>query len=97
MNSSAWQFGAALISLLCVGSVDAAEGRRPVRRKPLVAAVWITPGNAGGKEVVIRPDVEKLKAHGLTFEQLAKALSRRRFVEGKWHVVIHPSTFAYSV
>ena len=88
MNCSLLRFSAALMPLLCIAHVQGADRSPPVERMPIVGAVWITPGSAGGKEVVIRPDGDKLAAHGLTFEQLSKAVDDTRFVEGKWTVEI---------
>jgi multidrug efflux pump subunit AcrB len=53
-----------------------------------VAAVWLKLGASGTKEVVIQPDVEKLKARGLTVDQLGKAVKGKRFVSGQWTIRI---------
>lgn len=48
--------------------------------KPLVAALF-----TAGREVVIRPDLQKLAAHGLTVQQL-DPVRRKRLVSGIWTV-----------
>jgi hypothetical protein len=57
--------------------------------KRFVAAVWVKPGASGAKEVVVEPDVNKLKARGLTLDLLSKALRGRRFVAGNWTLEIN--------
>jgi hypothetical protein len=77
-----------LILSLSFLHVHGAEPSPTTEEGTIVTAVWNTPGSAGGREVVVRPDGEKLKALGVTFEQLSKALCGRRFVESKWVVEV---------
>jgi len=62
--------------------------RTSITPKQLVAAVWVKPGASGAREVVVEPDMNKLKDRGLTLDLLSKALRRRRFVAGSWTVEI---------
>ena len=60
---------------------------RPSDRKPIVVALFTQ-----GKEVVIEPATERLRAHGITAEEL-ECLRSRRLSEGNWKVEIQGKKF----
>ena len=88
MNKAHFPRIAILLSLLYVIQ-GASAGQAPAKAKPLTAAVWVKLGSADGKEVVIEPDLKKLKAQGVTLEQLSTALEGIRFVVGQWTIEIN--------
>jgi hypothetical protein len=55
--------------------------------------VWGSAADPEAKEVLIVPDLAKVKAAGLTTDQLAKAVRGRRFLSGKWNVRIDGREF----
>ena len=67
--------------LPCASRVLAAALEPPARPRPLVAATWSEAFSTDGREVVVEPDLAKLQARGLTFEQLAAWVRRRRLGE----------------
>lgn len=79
---------AILLAVAAVSGVQqiAAEEEGGGRQAPLVAAVWRDIGAEGGKEAVVEPLAEKLKAAGITRQQLALAVRGQRFIEGEWKV-----------
>ena len=80
-----------MVVAVCVASLSLrgfAFERASTTAQQMVAAVWDKPGSSGGREVVVEPDVSKLKAHGLTLDQLATALGGTRFVTGQWTLEI---------
>ncbi|MGO8749729.1 MAG: hypothetical protein ACLQNE_27555 [Thermoguttaceae bacterium] len=84
---------AVLFAVLCPSHNASAVAAAPSKPKRLVAVVWLEPGASGAKEVVIEPDTEKLKAHGLTVKQLAEAVEGKRFVSGEWTIEIDKKEF----
>ena len=78
----------AIILDAIAGVTDCTGQNRNHEPKPLIAAVWLKLGASGAKEVVIQPDLEKLKSSGFTLEQVSAAVDGRRFVEGKWSIEI---------
>jgi hypothetical protein len=75
---------AMLVGVMYFLAGSVAYGAEAAKLKPLVAPLWIKAGDPGASEVVIEPDAEKLKARGLTREELAKALRGRRFGNSEW-------------
>ena len=82
-------FGVAVsLTLHCLSSDGSSADEHRSKPKPLVAAVWVKPGASGAKEVVIEPDLQKIKARGLTPEQIRRATEGIRFVSGEWDITV---------
>ncbi len=82
------RFAILLLLLYVIQGAAAGEALAKPKPKSLTAAVWVELGSADGKEVVVEPDLKKLKAQRVTLEQLSTALLRRRFAVGEWTIQI---------
>jgi hypothetical protein len=89
MRSVSFRSIAVVICVFGLSSDAFACSQESMTSKRFVAAVWVKPGASGAKEVVVEPDVNKLKARGLTLDLLSKALRGRRFVAGNWTLEIN--------
>jgi hypothetical protein len=75
-----------MILLLGFAAQRVAGAESPKKPQPEAKPIVIALFNEG-KEAVIEPNLEKLKAHGITFEQL-EPLRWRRLNEGDWKIEI---------